>query len=74
VISACRGAVSSATHSAAVDARAFLPKSRGRDTPAEIGRSYRKGAARRTEILSKAIGLFAEHGAGASLRAIADAR
>jgi AcrR family transcriptional regulator len=43
------------------------------DTPAEIGRSHRKGAARRSEILSKAIGLFASHGVEASLRAIGDA-
>jgi AcrR family transcriptional regulator len=34
---------------------------------------YRKGAARRAEILSKAIGLFAKHGVEASLRAIGDA-
>lgn len=43
------------------------------DTPAEGGRSYQKGTARRAEILSKAIGLFAEHGVDASLRAIGDA-
>jgi len=43
------------------------------DIPAEAGRSYRKGAARRAEILSKAIGLFATHGVEASLRAIGDA-
>jgi len=43
------------------------------DTPAETGRSYRKGAARRAEILAKAIGLFAEHGVEASLRAIGEA-
>ena len=43
------------------------------EVPAETGRSYRKGAARRAEILSKAIGLFASHGVEASLRAIGDA-
>jgi AcrR family transcriptional regulator len=43
------------------------------DTPGESGRSHRKGAARRAEILTKAIGLFAEHGVEASLRAIGDA-
>ena len=43
------------------------------DTQAETGRAYRKGAARRAEILSKAIGLFAQHGVEASLRAIGDA-
>ncbi|MEO6114954.1 MAG: helix-turn-helix domain-containing protein [Pseudolysinimonas sp.] len=43
------------------------------ETPAETGRKYRKGAARRAEILAKAIGLFAEHGVEASLRAIGDA-
>ena len=37
------------------------------------GRSHRKGAARRAEILSKAIGLFAAHGVESSLRAIGDA-
>jgi AcrR family transcriptional regulator len=42
-------------------------------TPAETGPSYRKGAERRAEILSKAIELFAEHGVEASLRAIGDA-
>lgn len=43
------------------------------DIPEETGRSRRKGAARRAEILSKAIGLFAEHGVEASLRAIGEA-
>ena len=43
------------------------------DAPPETGRSYRKGAARRAEILSKAIGLFAAHGVEASLRAIGEA-
>jgi AcrR family transcriptional regulator len=43
------------------------------DAAADAGRSYRKGAARRAEILSKAIGLFATHGVEASLRAIGDA-
>jgi len=43
------------------------------ETAADTGRSYRKGAARRAEILSKAIGLFASHGVEASLRAIGDA-
>jgi AcrR family transcriptional regulator len=42
------------------------------DIPAS-GRSHRKGAARRAEILSKAIGLFAAHGVESSLRAIGDA-
>lgn len=37
------------------------------------GRSHRKGAARRAEILSKAIGLFAAHGVESSLRAIGEA-
>ena len=43
------------------------------DAAADTGRSYRKGPARRAEILSKAIGLFAAHGVEASLRAIGDA-
>jgi AcrR family transcriptional regulator len=43
------------------------------ETAVDRGRSYRKGAARRAEILSKAIGLFAAHGVEASLRAIGDA-
>jgi len=43
------------------------------DPATDTGRSYRKGAARRAEILSKAIGLFAAHGVEASLRAIGDA-
>lgn len=43
------------------------------DAPEESGRSRRKGAARRAEILSKAIGLFAAHGVEASLRAIGEA-
>jgi len=43
------------------------------ETAADTGRSHRKGAARRAEILSKAIGLFASHGVEASLRAIGDA-
>ncbi|MEO7720349.1 MAG: helix-turn-helix domain-containing protein [Pseudolysinimonas sp.] len=42
------------------------------DAAPDAGRSYRKGTARRAEILSKAIGLFAEHGVEASLRAIGD--
>jgi AcrR family transcriptional regulator len=37
------------------------------------GRSYRKGPERRAQILSSAIGLFAERGVGASLRAIGEA-
>lgn len=36
-------------------------------------RSYRKGDQRRDEIIARAIELFAEQGAGASLRAIGDA-
>jgi AcrR family transcriptional regulator len=36
-------------------------------------RSYRKGPERRAQILSSAIGLFAERGVGASLRAIGEA-
>jgi AcrR family transcriptional regulator len=43
------------------------------ETVPDTGRSYRKGAVRRAEILSKAIGLFAAHGVEASLRAIGDA-
>jgi AcrR family transcriptional regulator len=43
------------------------------DAQAETGPSYRKGAARRAEILAKAIDLFAEHGVEASLRAIGEA-
>lgn len=43
------------------------------EPPIDSGRSHRKGAARRAEILSKAIGLFASHGVEASLRAIGDA-
>ncbi|HZX05066.1 helix-turn-helix domain-containing protein [Kribbella sp.] len=37
------------------------------------GRTYRKAAARRAQILSRAIELFAERGVGASLRAIGEA-
>ena len=39
----------------------------------EPARPYRKGEARRAEILAKAIDLFAEHGVEASLRAIGEA-
>jgi AcrR family transcriptional regulator len=37
------------------------------------GRSYRKAADRREQVLAKAIELFAEHGVEASLRSIGDA-
>lgn len=37
------------------------------------GRSYRKGPERRAQILLSAMGLFAERGVGASLRAIGEA-
>lgn len=37
------------------------------------GRSYRKGPERRAQILASAIELFADHGVGASLRAIGEA-
>jgi AcrR family transcriptional regulator len=43
------------------------------EAKAETGPSYRKGAARRAEILAKAIDLFAEHGVEASLRTIGEA-
>jgi len=43
------------------------------EAPGEPARPYRKGEARRAEILAKAIDLFAEHGVEASLRAIGDA-
>jgi len=43
------------------------------DAPQDPARPYRKGEARRAEILAKAIDLFAEHGVEASLRAIGEA-
>jgi AcrR family transcriptional regulator len=43
------------------------------DAQSPAARPYRKGEARRAEILAKAIDLFAEHGVEASLRAIGDA-